>query len=92
MQALIERAYQLDLLSPGQRTSLYKMFSARGWRTREPGSDELASERPQLVHSIGRSLSDRGLNPGEIAAIAGYSDPSHNGLFDGRGLRSVSTH
>lgn len=33
MQALVERAYHLDLLSPTQRTSMYKMFSARGWRT-----------------------------------------------------------
>jgi len=42
MQALVERAYHLDLLSPTQRTSMYKMFSFKGWRIREPASEDIA--------------------------------------------------
>ncbi len=89
MQALIERAYQLGLLSPTQRTNLYKMFSAKGWRTREPGSDDIAPELPLLAQSIGQSLASRGLNANEVATIAGFSDPSRNTLFRPSGLRAV---
>ncbi|MGH3684854.1 MAG: ImmA/IrrE family metallo-endopeptidase [Pseudonocardiaceae bacterium] len=89
MQALVERAYHLDLLSPTQRTSMYKMFSARGWRTCEPGSEDIAPERPVLAQSIGQSLSARGLSPHEVASIAGFSEPAHNTLFRPSGLRTV---
>lgn len=89
MQALVERAYQLDLLSPTQRGSMYKMFSAKGWRTREPASEDIAPERPGLAPSIGQSLSARGLSPEEVASIAGFSEPSRNNLFRHAGLRAV---
>jgi Zn-dependent peptidase ImmA (M78 family)/transcriptional regulator with XRE-family HTH domain len=89
MQALVERAYHLGMLSPTQRTSTYKLLSAKGWRTREPGSDEIAPEKPALVHAIGQSLSGRGLSPQEVASIAGFSGPNHNSLFYPTGLRAV---
>ncbi|GLY33566.1 hypothetical protein Kisp02_69310 [Kineosporia sp. NBRC 101731] len=89
MQALVERAYQLDLLSPTQRTSTYKLLSAKGWRTREPGSDEIAPEVTALAQAIGQSLSSRGLSPAEVASIAGFSDARHNSLFLPIGLRAV---
>ena len=89
MQALVERAYHLDLLSCTQRTSMYKMFSAKGWRTREPGSEDIARERPVLAQSIGQSLSARGLSPQEVASIAGFSEPARNTLFRPSGLRAV---
>ena len=71
MQALIERAHRLGTLSAQQRTSLYKALSSRGWRTREPLSDELVPERPSLVERLGQTLLDRGLTPAEVAWIAG---------------------
>jgi hypothetical protein len=89
MQALIERAHPLDLLSPSQRTSLYKMFSVRGWRIREPGSEELAPERPQLPQDIARSLAARGLSALEVSTIAGFANPSSNILFRTAGLRAI---
>lgn len=89
MQAIVERAYHLDLLSPAQRTSMYKMLSARGWRTGEPGSGDLAPERPALAESIGQALSARGLSPRDVATIAGYAEPGCNTLFRTGGLRAV---
>jgi Zn-dependent peptidase ImmA (M78 family)/transcriptional regulator with XRE-family HTH domain len=89
MQALIERAYHLDLVSPTQRTSLYKMFSAHGWRTREPGSEDLAPECPTLTRDIARSLIERGLSADEIATIAGFATASRNDLFHAGTLRAV---
>lgn len=89
MQALVERAYHLELLSPTQRTSMYKMFSAKGWRNQEPGSDDIAPERPALAESIGHELSARGLSPAEVAAIAGFAEPEDNVLFRTGGLHMV---
>lgn len=74
MQALIERAYSLKVMTPTQRTSLYKRFSSMGWRTREPISDELPQEHPRLARHIGSVLVDKGLTAGEIARIAGYAE------------------
>ena len=71
MQALIERAHRLGTLSAHQRTSLYKALSSRGWRTKEPLSEELPPERPRLVERLGQALVDRGLSPEEVAALAG---------------------
>jgi Zn-dependent peptidase ImmA (M78 family) len=89
MQALIERAHQLGLVSPTQRTGLYKMFSARGWRTREPGSEDLAPERPTLTQDIAHSLIKRGLSTEEVAKIAGFATASRNDLFHTNTLRAV---
>ena len=76
MQALIERAHRLGTISGQQRTNLYKALSRRGWRTREPLSDELAPETPRLAHRLGQVLLDRGLRPDEIATIAGAAPGS----------------
>jgi Zn-dependent peptidase ImmA (M78 family) len=89
MQALVERAYHLDLLSPTQRTSMHKMFSVKGWRIREPASEDIAPERPALASSIGLDLSRRGLSAQEVASIAGFSEPSRDKLFRHSGLQAV---
>lgn len=74
MQALIERAHGARLITASQRTGLYKQLSARGWRTREPISDELREERPQLTADIGNALAAKGYTPDEIAHLAGFSN------------------
>lgn len=89
MQALVERAYMLGMLSPTQRTSMYKTFSAKGWRTREPGSEDIARERPALARSIGQDLTARGLSPDDVAQMTGFSRPSRNTLFPPGGLHAV---
>jgi Zn-dependent peptidase ImmA (M78 family)/transcriptional regulator with XRE-family HTH domain len=72
MQALIERAFHLGFLTAAKRTLMYKQFSARGWRVREPGSDALLDERPTLQAAIGATLAERGLSPADIDIIAGF--------------------
>lgn len=89
MQALVERSYQLGLMSAADRTRMWKMFSARGWRIREPGSEQLPQERPRLAQNIGTVLSDRGLDGDEIARRAGFVSASHNTVFRRTGLRAV---
>lgn len=90
MQALVERAHTLGLISPTQRTSTYKLLSAKGWRVREPGSEDITPERPTLPHIITTGLRERGLTATDIARIAGFAAPSSNTLFrEPMGLRVV---
>lgn len=92
MQALIERAYGLKVLSGTHRTTLYKKFSARGWRTREPISDELPDERSTLTGRIGDLLAEKGLTLSEIARLAGFDESQIDHPFrptSGRRLRSI---
>ncbi|MFI0764609.1 helix-turn-helix domain-containing protein [Streptomyces sp. NPDC021218] len=91
MQAIIERAHDLKMITPAKRANLYKSLSNRGWRTREPLSDELPPEVPALAHSIGEAMAAKGLNGDEIANMAGFSDASRNTIFPApeRRLRAV---
>ncbi|GAA2144974.1 helix-turn-helix domain-containing protein [Glycomyces algeriensis] len=78
MQALIERAHDLDQITDRQRTNFYKNLSARGWRTQEPISDELPPEHPRLPQAIGNAMRQRGLSSKEISTMVGFSeDGSH---------------
>lgn len=79
--ALVQRAHQLGVLSDARRTSLFKQLSARGWRVREPASDEIAPERPELLQRINEHLIRRGLTDDEIAHMTGYSSRRHNLLL-----------
>lgn len=81
MQALVERAHGLGLLSPGQRTSMYKQFSRMGWRTREPYSDELPPEHPRLPRTIAQTLLAKGFSPDEIAELAGFASADNNTML-----------
>ncbi len=81
VQALVERAFGLGVLTSAQRTGLYKQLSARGMRTHEPASDELTPESPRLARHIADSLKSRGLTDAEISELAGYSSSAANVLF-----------
>jgi Zn-dependent peptidase ImmA (M78 family) len=91
IQALIERAYSLDVLSNTQRVGLYKSLGARGWRTREPVSDELPAEVPALVNDIAAAIAARGFNADETAKLAGWTEAGGNHVFVPRaqGLKLV---
>jgi Zn-dependent peptidase ImmA (M78 family)/DNA-binding XRE family transcriptional regulator len=81
MQAVVERAYRFGYMTPAQRTSMYKMFGARGWRVSEPGSDALPPETPRLLATVASDLARTGHSPEEIAAIAGYAGADRNDLL-----------
>jgi Zn-dependent peptidase ImmA (M78 family)/transcriptional regulator with XRE-family HTH domain len=73
IQALVERARELGTITVAQRTNFYKQFSMKGWRTREPVSDELTPEHPTLAQAIGDTLASKGLTIEEIGKVAGFS-------------------
>lgn len=71
MQALIEQAWRLQTITKDERGTLYRQLSRQGWRTKEPGSDEMAPETPTLAPSIGQQLLDAGLSRAEILTMIG---------------------
>ncbi len=81
MQAIVERAYRFGYLTPAQRSGMYKLFGARGWRVSEPGSEALPPEQPRLLDMVAKDLSDSGHTREDIAAIAGYATPERNELL-----------
>lgn len=89
MAALIERSYSLGLLKQESRSSLYKQFSSRGWRTREPISEELEPEVATIASLVGEQLRAGGLSDEEIAELAGYADADSNALIPSGTVRSL---
>ncbi|MFJ5699002.1 helix-turn-helix domain-containing protein [Arthrobacter sp. NPDC093139] len=92
MQALFERAYRLGKVSTEDRLKFYRAMNARGWKTSEPGSDELAPEQASLAASIGENLHANGLTQDEIAGLVGQASGRNSHAFAPiqRGLRIVS--
>ncbi|MGO2819404.1 MAG: helix-turn-helix domain-containing protein [Brachybacterium tyrofermentans] len=90
MQAIFERAYRLNKASAAERTRFYRQMSSRGWRTREPHSDSLPAEAPQLATSLGDSLQQAGLSQTEIRELIGIQ-PGMSSPFvrPGRHLQAV---
>lgn len=86
--ALIEQAHNLQTISGTKRTSLYKALSARGWRKREPLSDQLPPESPATPAAIVNSFRRLSYSPSQIASFGGFADieeaanvlPLHKGL------------
>lgn len=92
MQALYERAFQLGKVTAPDRTAFYKQLSKRGWRTREPGSDLLPEESPQLARSIGDGLRELGLSDAEVQRLVGVSGEAITPFVSARPrLRAVRT-
>lgn len=90
MAALVERAYGLGQMTKDQRSSFYKMLSARGWRTMEPASDELPREEPQMAAKIGSEMLTAGLSRDDVAHMLGFSDADGNYIVPvGRGRLRV---
>lgn len=52
MAALLYRAKELDCLTDRQYRYYWTQFGKRGWRTREPGSDQIPLEEASLLNGI----------------------------------------
>lgn len=74
MAALVERAYRLQTITGAQRTSLYKGLSAKGWRKREPLSEQLPPEEPAIPALIVERLRRLRYTAAEIAEFGGFAD------------------
>ena len=74
MAALVERAHNLRTITDATRISLYKALSARGWRKREPLSEQLPPEQSSIPALIVEELYKLRYTAGEIAEFGGFAD------------------
>jgi len=82
MQGIFEHAYRLGKVTTAERTKFYRMLNARGWKRTEPGSDQIATETPQLAQTIGKTLLERGgMNRDEVARLSGRRDSANESVF-----------
>ena len=89
MSMLTDRAHQLGAISAGQRQTLRRTLTRRGWNTNEPFSDEITPEVAHLAVKLAQTLLDTGLTTAEVAAIAGASPNSDNLFFLPEPLRQA---
>ncbi|MBM7367457.1 Zn-dependent peptidase ImmA (M78 family) [Gordonia hydrophobica] len=88
--ALIQRARSLGTITDAERTRLFKMLSAKGYRIDEPGSDRIPPEVPRLREHLRLALESRGHGDKDIAAIVGYASARDNTLLPApKRLRAV---
>jgi Zn-dependent peptidase ImmA (M78 family)/DNA-binding XRE family transcriptional regulator len=52
IQALIKRAYYLDMLTERQYRYMFEQIGKLGWRTREPANLDIPIERPRLFRKL----------------------------------------
>lgn len=70
MSALVKRAGDLEVLTPGQVRYLFIQMSKMGWRTREPESIEVPRETTSLLQElIDLHLNDLAYTIDELAAM-----------------------
>jgi Zn-dependent peptidase ImmA (M78 family) len=79
--ATFERAYRLGLVKLSGRADFYRSLNSRGWKVREPVSDELPVEHAEMAQEIGARMRERGLSDDEIACMAGFAPDSKTNPF-----------
>ena len=68
MQALITRAYQLDIISARQRQTMFIRMANAGYRTREPATLDPPVEKPTTMTRLARRYCETlGYSPHELA-------------------------
>ncbi|MCW2314328.1 helix-turn-helix domain-containing protein [Rhodoferax antarcticus] len=71
MAGWLQRAKQCGVITEAAHLSMFKRFSARGWRTNEPG-DPLPQEQPRLFDQlVYRALAEQYITEGKAAELLG---------------------
>lgn len=68
VQAIVNRAYHLRLISENQRMYIYRQLSMGKMRTVEPLDKEIAAERPGLLRKILKFLAESGVESARTLA------------------------
>jgi Zn-dependent peptidase ImmA (M78 family) len=90
MQAVFERAYRLGKATSEERQKFYRQMNSRGWKVREPNSELIPQETPELAASVGHRLTESGLTEREIQRLVGVRDGGSTPFLPGRrGLRAI---
>jgi Zn-dependent peptidase ImmA (M78 family) len=92
MAALLRRAHQLHTVSAATYQRMWRIFSANGWRRREPPELDLSPESPSTLKELIRfHREDLGYSPSHLGQILHLlPDEFHRMYRFGEGLRLVS--
>ena len=73
MQAMVMRLHDLDIIDEDDKIRLFRAFTTRGWRKREPLDDEVPAEQPELLRqAIETVFSHRIVQPSDILEALPY--------------------
>jgi Zn-dependent peptidase ImmA (M78 family) len=68
IQALVRRAFELNIISQWQKQRLYEQIGAKGWRTREPANLDVPVEKPRALRQMAEIAYGRPINYARLAA------------------------
>lgn len=71
MQAIIYRAYDLEVISDHVRKKLFRTFSARGWRKEEPGQPVRRETPVRMEQMAAMLLAEDALSRSRVAELLG---------------------
>lgn len=75
IQALVRRAYDLQLTSHRQYRYLMQQLTSRGWRTKEPFNLDIPIEKPRAVRKMAEVLYGKSVNYRKMASD--FRIPTH---------------
>jgi Zn-dependent peptidase ImmA (M78 family)/DNA-binding XRE family transcriptional regulator len=80
MQALVMRAKELEIVTAGQASYLFKQFGLRGWRTLEPV--QLVAEKPRAFRKMAELLYGTPIDARRLADDAALPLPLVHDILD----------
>ena len=75
IQALIRRAYDLQLVPQRQYRYLFEQLSAKGWRTKEPSNLDVPIEKPRALRQMAELIYGQSIDYERMAADMHLSIP-----------------
>jgi Zn-dependent peptidase ImmA (M78 family)/transcriptional regulator with XRE-family HTH domain len=68
VQALIRRAYELNIISERQYRYLFEQLSSRGWRKKEPSNLDIPHEKPRALRQMAELVYGKPIKQDQLAA------------------------
>jgi len=83
VQAMIRRAYDLNIISERQYRYLFEQLSIRGWRSKEPSNLDVPSEKPRALRQMAELIYGNPINYPGLAADLNMRLESVREIMDG---------
>ena len=68
VQALIRRAYELNIISQRQYRYFFEQLSSKGWRKREPSNLDIPQEKPRALRQMAELVYGNPIKQDQLAA------------------------
>jgi Zn-dependent peptidase ImmA (M78 family)/transcriptional regulator with XRE-family HTH domain len=68
IQALVRRAFELNIINQWQKQRLFEQIGAKGWKTREPANLDIPVEKPRALRQMAEIAYGRPINYARLAA------------------------